>query len=533
MPDPLRSMLNDEADRRVADEPVPPVSVIRGRAAEQRPRMPRGPVVSRLMPALLVPVMVAALVSGMVVGVQQLRPVREVQPAVVVPPPPPVLGVVVPPVTVRKRLGAAFGHSTGPPVATADLLAVSPVPQGSLTLKTVGVVKARPKDAHVPRRVDRCLVTYTDPGARDVKGECLPAFPAVDPTPAGSVTLAILGPPGQTWLSGTAPVGTAAVVFRSEGQAEMTVPTGDPGKAWSNRPHYAAWWPRTATDLVAVGQDGRELGRTRLPSDVPVRSSPDDPELGTLEPPLDFAKTHLDRRRSPWLTGPVDRLDVLARLPLGGVTVWKFGLVQGDNCSIFDFVQDLSGDGRLLGSGGGGCPPSRLSGDADIGGPINHSRSWSEGTGQPHEQLISGYAPPGTRRIRLSAPGLASREIPAYDGGTRWENRSYFTAAWPSDVATTITALDGNGSTLATVDSKRLNLRASEPDHQAAVASCMESQGVKVVRTPQPGGAGPSYEFKHGHLGKDRRSQLDELCERAADRKTGRGVVVAPVRRPR
>ena len=517
MSDRLHALLSDEADARVADAQVPPVAIV---YARRRPRPAH-----RRRWGVMAPVAVAAAVLVVAAGAQLIAsPPSDPTPASVVVPPPPRLGVVVPPLQVREKLGAQGGHSAGPAVPSGDALAVSQPSADGEVLRTVGVVRplAVPDGEGRPR-VDRCVSTYSDPGVGTLHGYCRWGGPADPETESHSVTLQIVGPPGATWVSGTAPEGTAAVVLRSPGLEQVVVATADPGPQWQHRPFYVAWWPRAGTDVVAVDAAGKELGRRRLPSDQPSRSGDEDPQLGTIETPLELQdRTGPIHRNSPHAplgrAAPPTRLDVLAMLRLDATkTLFTLGYVNGSTQCITTYVQNLSGDAQSSG-GGGSCGGPRP--DASQQPPIQAARSYSAGTGKPEEQLLEGSAPAGTVTIRLAASDAAAREFPAFDGGGRWDRRAFFIAPWPSAPTTRVTALGADGQVLATTSVRGLNPHAFDEDFLAAQAACMQRAGAVVLRHPQPSSP-PAYEFRHGRIKPADMGRVTENCEDAAADEAG------------
>ncbi|MCU1591418.1 MAG: hypothetical protein JWP11_2674 [Frankiales bacterium] len=347
MSEQLRTVLTDAAYDAAVGEPVPHVAAVHARASAQR-------TLSRRRSGRLAPVLAALLVLAVAVGATfLLRPLAH-RGEVATIPPPPKLGPVVPPLVVRQRLGAPPGHLNGPAVSTADLLAISPTTHDGGVLRTVGVVRphATP-DAKGRPRLDRCLYTYSHPGELVLAGRCDWATSSTPEPASRPLTLLVSGPPGSTWISGTAPAGTAAVLLRSPGRADVAVPTADPGTAWQHRPYFVAWWPRKGTDVVAVNRKGHELARTRLPSDVLIHRRSADPQLGVVESPLD-AWFGLSFGRQP--RKPPALSDVLARTRLSStVTLMTLGFVAADGeACILDYVQDYSG-GAPAGGGAMSC----------------------------------------------------------------------------------------------------------------------------------------------------------------------------------
>jgi hypothetical protein len=517
MPDGLHALLNDRADALVAGQPVPPVAVVYRR---QRPR----PGVTARRWGVIAPIVVAVAVLAVVGGTRLIAAApKPAAPAVVVPPPP-TLGVVVPPVAVREKLGAQGGHSAGPAVPEADALALSQPAADGTVLRTVGVVRPIPTpDGDGNARVDRCTATYSDPGDGVLHGRCLWGSPAVPEQAAWPVTVESRGTGDAAWVSGTAPVGTAAVVLRSPGREQLVVATADPGPQWQHRPFYAAWWPRTGTDIVAVDATGKELGRGRLPSDQPTRAGDDDPELGTIETPLDLRDRMGPFQRATPTSRPADvpppaRMDVLAMLRLDDTTT-LFTLGDADGTGrrcVFTYLQDLSGENKPSGgaSACGGKPQGAIEPL-----PIQAMRSYSAGTGEPQEQLLEGSAPHGTATLRLAAAGVTTREVKAFDGGARWDGRAYFIAPWPSAPTTRVTALGADGRVIVTQVVRGMNPKAFDDRYLAEQAACMERAGATVIRHEQEKSS-PAYEFRLGRIDPARMRQATEDCEDAADRAT-------------
>ncbi len=78
-----------------------------------------------------------------------------------------------------------------------------------------------------------------------------------------------------------------------------------------------------------------------------------------------------------------------------------------------------------------------------------------------------------------------------------------------------MTALSASGDVLATTLARGMDLHAFDEDVLEQVASCLERQGVTVVRHPQPAG-GPAYEYRYGAVGPARGQRLADRCEDAA-----------------
>lgn len=505
MSDLLRSALTEEADRRLAGAAVPPVGAVHARMRR----------VSRRQHAWGAPTVAALVVIALALGTAySLHPLtNRTTPAVVVPPAPK-LGSIIPPLVVRTRLGAPSGHVNGPAVPAADVLAVSPTRQDGLFLRTVGVERPHSTpDAQGRPRVERCVYTYTDPGAAVLEGGCDWTAPVTPRASATPVTVQMLGAPGRTWLRGSAPAGTAAVLLRAGAHKDRVVATAAAGPAWGEQPYYVAWWPRTGTDVIALDRTGHELGRTRLPSDVAVRRAPGDPELGTMETPLDA------HRFIPMgLTDvvPPSRVDLLARTRLSDtVTLMTIGYQVAGTACWSTYVQDYGG------------APAATGGDLACGAVnqkpqtgIGVQRSYHSGAGKPQEQQLTGSAPPGTVRIRLSSVGRTSASFRAYDGGSRWQHRAYFIASWPSAAATRIEAFDREGRLLATTADRGLNPHAFDADYLTAQASCLRRAGAIVTETPQGHGTPPAYSIAPGQLSAAQMRAAEDACETEADNAT-------------
>lgn len=480
--------------RLVADEAVPVLSET-GRIRQPRERV-------------LVPLLAAAGVVAVVLVAGQLRPAAGPVPLAIQPSP--TLGAVVPPDVVRRRLGALPGHVNGPPVATADLLAISPTAPNGVTLRTVAAVRPRAKpDRNGVAQLDRCLVTYSDPGRSVLEGNCDWGVPA-DSGPDG-VTTDVVGPPGRSYFVGTAPPGTAAVLLSSPGREPAQVPTAGAGRQWADRSHYVAWWPRTATDVIALDRTGRELARTRLPSDVPVRASEQDPELGTVETPVEVREYQEVQRRSAssrpgrrYVVPDVERVDVLARQRIGSVEVWTVGAVSDASRCTWRFTRQLSG-ARSTGGLSGGCGPRQRG----PGVELSLGRSYS-GTGRPGERLVTGEAPAGTVRVRVSGAGLPSREVRAYSAGPRWGGTAFFTTPWPASTAVSVIAYDTAGRVLARDEADGLDLHAYTDRQIDAVVDCLRAKGLKVTRQ------GTGYNYQPKDLPAGKADQLDRSCKALA-----------------
>jgi hypothetical protein len=509
MSDALRTILTVEADALSRYEPVPDVAAVKRRTASP------GRAGGRRLAGWTAPAAAAVLVVAVALGAFVLHTAGTHRRGVFAVPPPPVLGKVVPPLQVRQRLGAPPGHVNGPPVRQADALAVSQPSADGLTLRTVGVVRphATP-DAKGRPRVDRCVYTYTTPRADVLNGRCAWAQPTAAEAPAEPLTLDILGGPGRTWLEGTAPAGTAAIVLRSPGRKQVAVATAAAGTGWDSRPYYAAWWPRVGTDVIAVDRAGREIARTRLPSDRTSRTSAADPQLGTMEVPL----RGWDRLGAPGEVPTPSRVDLLARADISPlVSVLMYGAVHGDDGCIVQQVRDLTGDTPDLG-GASECIVLKQPIGAPAPDPISVGRSFA-GSGEPQDQLLSGSAPQGTATIRLVAAGRTAT-FPAYDSGSRWQHRSYFIAPWPSAQTTLVTALDRDGRPLATTVSKGLNPHAFDARYLAAEKACLQQHGIEVTEHPNAGGAPDGFSYSTPGMSPKAAAALVDTCENAADQAT-------------
>ena len=509
MPDPVIDALRLEADRRADGQHVPPVSAVHARLRRAAPQRAR----RRALPALA-----AAAAIAVALVAQQLPTGGDQEPVVI--PPPPVLGAVAPPPLVATRLGAPGGHLNGPAVESSDVLAVSPEPLHGRTLRTVGVVRPRPEpDPQGRPLVDRCVYTYSEPSAGAPVGGCRYARPA-DAEPADEVTAELSGAPGRTFVTGTAPEDTAAVVLRTAGRDPLVVATADAGGPWAGSVYFTAWWPRSDSTVTALAEDRRELGTVALPSGIPRPPGEGDPELGTLVlgPQSQQQFQHggapgTVRARSE----PPAEADVLARLALAPqVTRYVLGVLTDGLLCTSGWVTDHSGDPDPRHSyGGGGC---RSQGVTTTATPIEVSRSFAAGeNGRPDTHLIEGSAPAGTRSVVLTAPGVPEVQVPAYDSGARWNGRAYFLASWPSGAGTTLRALGADGQTLALQTDRGMKLDAFDTGYLAAYADCLEAAGVHVVRHPQSAGAGPAYEYRFDGRSPEQVEELERTCEKRAD----------------
>lgn len=499
MSDAMGDLLRAEADRLVAGEQVPPFALGRPDAPRQGRR--------------LAPLLAAACVAALVVGVQQVDVNREAAAPAVRPSPAP-LTTVVPPRVVRTRLGAPSGHVNGPAVPRADRQAAAA--GDGLVLTTAAV--SRPSLRRVPagsgRLVDRCRYTY-DQDLTVVVGQCSWSVGPSEGQPE-PLTVEQRRVSSRDYLRGVAPEGAAGLLVTGPGREDVLVPLVDPGADWGHRPAYLVLWSRGATDLAALRADGTALARLHVPSDVPVRASDDDPELGTVELPL-AARQALDHAQDSrrGLTGqptvqPVGRADLLVRQSLRpGVTLDVYGvrMSDGSTCTIRDVV-DLDGEPSLGGSAG--CGPA--SGTDGAGLYADRSSSAGDGHGTLAQELLSGAAPAGTVRVRLSGEGLAPVEVPAFDGGARWRHRSYYGATWPAPPNTTLTAYDSRGRVLAETVGRGMDPRAFDADVLERVAACVRAHGVTVIEHPQKGAA-PAYEYRYDETGVVNGQQITQDCE--------------------
>lgn len=493
MPDRLHALLNAEADRRVAGEAVPPVSSVGVRrvagegvptASSVRVRRVSGRRSSGLriagpMLAAAAAVVAIVLVAGQLAGP---RP-----PSKLVIETPPQLGAVAPAAAAATRLGAPPGHVNGPAVTTGDLLAVSPSALDGQRLRMVGAVR----DSTRAGLVDRCTAVTTEPAGTLLDSSCDWSLKP-DLNRLNRLSVDPHGPGERTWLSGTAPNGTAAVLLRPDGREQVQVPTA-PGKGrWGESVHWVAWGPVEAADVVAVNANGAELAHTRLPSTTVREAGAGDPEQGTIETPTQvrqFAEFMPDQSRfgRPGLRVP-DRVDVLAREQVEpGVTVYLVGYTDGkQQCTVSYVVDTTLTDLNGGGGGGGGCGSMGPSGSPLVslpGGPaFGLGRSFVAGSGRPSEQLLTALLPRGTTRLRLSAPGVGAKVVLAHDAGSRWGHVSYALTAWPSKPETMGKALAADGSVIATSADDGLDERNWDPKVLEAQSRCLERAGIKVER---------------------------------------------------
>lgn len=104
---------------------------------------------------------------------------------------------------------------------------------------------------------------------------------------------------------------------------------------------------------------------------------------------------------------------------------------------------------------------------------------------------ISGHVPVETVSVRISAPGLVTREVAAYKGGERNGGLSYYVSAWSYDTAARVEALDRNGNVIAATTSPGLptdvRLEALEPKitfHYGPVGRSGETALTEIADCP-------------------------------------------------
>ena len=478
MSDPLAILLAAEADRRVAGQGVPPLDAVRVRRVVPRRRSAlrtAAPLV-----AAAASVVAVVLVAGQLHAPTPPRLALEPPPALVLDAPPQ-LGVVAVAASAATRLGAPSGHVNGPAVEKGDLLAASPTERSGQELRLVGAFRDSPRVG----LVDRCTAVTTEPGGELLDSACTWSQPP-DVDELDRLSADVHGVAGRTWLSGTAPFGTAAVLLQPDDAEQQQVPTAAGSGRWGASVHWVSWWPEQGTDVVAVSADGTELARTRLPSPKIREAQPGDPELGTLETPRELRRLaqsipriNASGQREPAIEVP-DRSDVLSRAEVEpGVTLYLLGFQAktGDYC-FADYLRDGTVSSRQAG-GAASCGRDHLTSSG-----IETGRSSGSGTGRPAEERLQVRAPAGTVRLRLSAKGVATRDVRAYSSGARWDQTVFALVAWPARADTRIEALAADGSVLATSTGDGLDPRDQDPAVLEAQATCLEKLGVAVKRSP-------------------------------------------------
>ena len=247
----------------------------------------------------------------------------------------------------------------------------------------------------------------------------------------------------------------------------------------------------------------------------PSPAAPDvEPELGTVVLDAETSRRLVDPQPGPRSTadGP-GRVDVLARLELApDLTMFTYGVVGDERDCVYEVTQDGSkGPGSL----------STVTCRPGYGTGLEVGRAQSSDSDAPGSELLSGSAPAGTERLVLSSPGLADQEVPVTSGGSRWEDRGFFLAAWPGGVPTRVRALDAGGDLVAETDSTPPDPVTMDPDFLEAYVVCLEADGVEVTRTSQPG-TGPAYSWNVSELAPDVRRRLEVRCD-TAGRAAARG----------
>lgn len=483
MPDLIAQVLATEADRLTADEPVPTFALRR----ETRVRR-----ASWLVPVAAMTAVAAIASTAALLANRTDRPDRiEVLP-------PPTLGSVSPAFGVRQRLAAPPGQRVGPAPDAVELLAVSPNKADGRSLHIAGHSKPRVLGNANGPLMDRCTSVYSEP-AGVIDASCQWGVNALSGDAPLEYTVA--SAPQGRYLTGSAPAGTAAVLFRSDADDLLQVPTAAAPASWGGRSLFVAWWQPSGTDLVALTAEGDETSTTRLPNEQPTRTDEADPELGTLETPREV-RQFFERSRDRLGSAP-DRVDVLARTDIADRVAWVVGARTKDGSCVIEYVRHRDGTPVADGGGGAGCG----SGPSPI--RLSLSRSYAAG-GAPGSQLIQGRAPAGTDTIQLELDGKVIT-VDAFRSGPRWGDGAYFVAAVQSARTVVAVALASDGTELARQADGPLPLTADTPAQLEAIADCLRSKGVTVIQR----GEAYEYRFPPGSDA-DENTQLESSCREAA-----------------
>lgn len=209
-------------------------------------------------------------------------------------------------------------------------------------------------------------------------------------------------------------------------------------------PLFAAAASVVAVVLVA----GQLQPSGQMPAENPAATStfrPGDPELGTIAPPPELVDLWRELRPRSEEPAPLPaKVDILARVQLQGASeALLVGFVSGDQRCLNQFAQGPDARGSYSTSCQAAADPVQI---AAIGGPaINVSRE----AGARKTATLRALLPAETETLRLSAPGVETREVPAYASGSRWGGATYSLASWPIDLPTQLLALDASGTVIA------------------------------------------------------------------------------------
>lgn len=189
---------------------------------------------------------------------------------------------------------------------------------------------------------------------------------------------------------------------------------------------------------------------TRAPTDslVPaaVPAVPAAPAVPSRESP-ELGRTALSEvvQRALVSAGlqPPASVDVLARLVVGGSTVWTYGY-PGCTVTYTQGPGDVTGTFCL--------DAGAVAGDIETWPePIMVAGPSSLDVGAARDEVLRGQAPPGTTTITLRTPGFPAMQEPAYDSGQAYGHVAYFLAPWPHRSTTALAARDATGRQVATI----------------------------------------------------------------------------------
>lgn len=208
------------------------------------------------------------------------------------------------------------------------------------------------------------------------------------------------------------------------------------------------------------------------------------PELGTIALPT----RSLTRGGGPDSDSPVGgRADLLATTTTRLGTARLFGYVtpSGARCVAQDYVVPF-----INSASGSSC--SAAGGRADREPPFSFGGVSGGTPGTLKDPpLRFGYAPPGTRVLELSSPGLPTVRAQARDAGESYGHRAYYIAVFPSLIAGTARALTEDGRELA-----RTELVAADPA-ELRRATCRSARVVTLSSLQSASRDGRVYARTH------------------------------------
>lgn len=373
MPDRLHVLLNAEADRRVAGEAVPSVSVAfgarEGELAVSSVRVRQMPEPSGSRLHTIGPLLAAAAaVVAVVLLAAQLRP----SPAVTVPADHPTaavhsepeLGTMPIPIVIRRMAEAAnkqalrFGRSTHVVPERVDVLARLQLLRGVTYL--LGLAGSG----------TTCVFqtpTAGDGSHRAGSAGCGGGGKRLGPTGSGVLRLGdtgVTGPDGtlENVVSLQAPAYAARIRLTAGGTPEVRAPAYAGGSRWDGATFALELWSGGEdTSAVALRADGTTIDTARLAPKPAASPAADargvEPFLGTIATPEQVRRFANGPARNHSPAVP-DRVDVLAREEVEpGVTAWLIGYTDGRQQCTINYLVESPPTGTERG-GGGACGPA-------------------------------------------------------------------------------------------------------------------------------------------------------------------------------